>query len=121
VTLGTGDAVAAEARSVAIFKNMIKTYVQQLADPYEFPSYHTAMRAPFDYYSLGNDYVGALVDWQRSVLGNPERWDAIESQLAAGENVILLANHQSGAPKSMAAPRPHAWAAQRRMRLSFPC
>jgi glycerol-3-phosphate O-acyltransferase len=97
VTLGTGDAAAAEAKSVAIFKNMIKTYAQQLSDPYEFPSYHTAMRSPFDYYTLGNEYVGALVDWRRSVLRHEARWSTIEAQLAAGENVILLANHQSEA------------------------
>ena len=96
VALGTGNAAEAEARSVGIFKNMIKTYVQQLADPYEFPSYHTAMRSPFDYYALGNQYVGALIDWQRSVLANCELWDVVEKQLAAGENVVLLANHQSG-------------------------
>ncbi len=97
MTLGTGDAVAAEAKSVAIFKNMIKTYAQQLSDPYEFPSYHKAMREPFDYYTLGNEYVGALVDWRRSVLRHPERWNTIAAQLDAGENVILLANHQSEA------------------------
>jgi glycerol-3-phosphate O-acyltransferase len=82
---------------VAIFKNMIKTYAQQLSDPYEFPSYHKAIREPFDYYSLGNEYVGALVDWNRSVIWHQERLDAIEKQLNAGENVILLANHQSEA------------------------
>ena len=97
MTLGISDAAAAEAKSVAIFKNMIKTYAQQLADPYEFPSYHTAMRSPFDYYALGNEYVGALVDWKRSVLRNAERWSTIQAQLDAGENVILLANHQSEA------------------------
>ena len=97
MTLGLGDAALAEQRSVAIFKNMIKTYAQQLVDPYEFPSYHLAMRAPFDYYTLGNEYVGALVDWRRSVLRNAERWDVVEAQLAAGENVVLLANHQSEA------------------------
>lgn len=98
VTLGNGgDAAAAEAKSVACFKGMIKTYAQQLLEPYEFPSYHTAMRVPFDYYALGNEYVGNLVDWTRSVLGHPERWDALQAQLAAGHNVVLLANHQSEA------------------------
>lgn len=82
---------------MAIFKNMIKTYAQQLSDPYEFPSYHKAIREPFDYYTLGNEYVGALVDWRRSVIWHQERLDAIVKQLDAGENVILLANHQSEA------------------------
>ena len=96
-TLGVGDAAEAERRSVAVFKDMVRTYAQQLVDPYEFPSYHTAMREPFDYYKLGNQYVGGLVDWCRSLLCNPERWGAIQQQLDAGQNVILLANHQSEA------------------------
>ncbi len=33
--------------------------------------------------------------WQ--VLGFRERWDAIEAALAKGENVVLLANHQTEA------------------------
>ena len=82
---------------MSIFKNMIKTYAQQLADPYEFPSYHKAIREPFDYYKLGNEYVGALIDWKRSLICHQERLDTIQKQLDAGENVILLANHQSEA------------------------
>ena len=97
VTLGVGDAAEAEARSVSIFKEMVRSYAGQLLDPYEFPSYHTAMRQPIDYYALGNSYVGALVDWRRSLLRNPQRWTDIQQQLDAGDNVILLANHQSEA------------------------
>ena len=96
-TLGVGDAAEAERRSVAVFKDMVRTYAQQLVDPYEFPSYHTAIREPFDYYKLGNQYVGGLVDWRRSLVCHPERWGTIQEQLGRGENVILLANHQSEA------------------------
>lgn len=131
-----GDRDEASRRTVDIFKRMIKAYAGQLDEPYEFPSYHTAMRDPFDYYQLGNDYVGAMIDWQRSVvrpsaspprcaalvpeivraaatdqhphrsppggknppqLRHERRWDTVLKQLAAGENVILLANHQSEA------------------------
>lgn len=31
------------------------------------------------------------------MLGQPERWAEIAKQLAAGENVVLLANHQTEA------------------------
>lgn len=98
VTLGSGgDAARAEAESVATFKGMVKAYARQLAFPYEFPSYHTAMRHPVDYYALGNQYVGNLVDWGRSVLAFPDRWGRVAAALAAGDNVVLLANHQSEA------------------------
>lgn len=63
-----GDRDEASRRTVDIFKRMIRAYAGQLDEPYEFPSYHTAMRDPFDYYQLGNDYVGAMIDWNRSVV-----------------------------------------------------
>lgn len=73
MTLGVGgDRAEASRRTVDIFKRMIKAYAGQLDEPYEFPSYHTSMREPFDYYQLGNDYVGAMIDWDRSVV----RWPA---------------------------------------------
>jgi len=55
------------------------------------------LREPYDYYKLGNDYINELVNYDRSVLGQPERWDEMVAQLDRGENVILLANHQSEA------------------------
>ena len=52
---------------------------------------------PIDYYQMGNDYVGTMVDWNRSVMGNAYLWDDIERQVAAGENIVFFANHQSEA------------------------
>jgi hypothetical protein len=78
---------------------MIRAYAGQLlGTPYEFGSYHTAIRdGPIDYYQMGNDYVGTLIDYERSVLGNKAAWDQVQAQVQAGENVVLLANHQSEA------------------------
>ena len=58
---------------------------------------------------MANVYIGSLIDFERSVLMNPERWTLIQKQIEvqeffffqkkncyqAGENVILFANHQS--------------------------
>jgi len=78
---------------------MIRAYAGQLlGTPYEFGSYHTAIReGPIDYYQMGNDYVGTLVDYDRSVLGNKAAWDQVQAQVQAGETVVFLANHQSEA------------------------
>ena len=100
MALGVGSREEAARRTVNIFKRMIKAYAGQLEEPYEFPSYHESMRSPIDYYQLGNDYVGSMIDWQRSVLGHPERWTTVQQQLEAGDNVVLLANHQSEADAS---------------------
>jgi glycerol-3-phosphate O-acyltransferase len=75
---------------------MIKAYAEQLiGDPYSFPSYHRSIRAPFDYYQMANVYIGSLIDFDRSVLRNFSIWSKVQTQLEAGENVILLGNHQS--------------------------
>uniref|UniRef100_A0A7S0RXK5 Phospholipid/glycerol acyltransferase domain-containing protein n=1 Tax=Pyramimonas obovata TaxID=1411642 RepID=A0A7S0RXK5_9CHLO len=94
-----GDAAKASSKTAAIFREMIRAYAGQLIGvPYQFPNYHTAIReGPIDYFKLGNDYVGTLINYDRSLLGNPHLWAQIEQQIAAKENVVLFANHQSEA------------------------
>ncbi len=59
--------------------------------------YTSQLQEPYDYYEFGQRYVRNLIDFDNSVLGHPEIFDAMEAQLAAGENVVLLANHQTEA------------------------
>lgn len=73
------------------------TVINQFANPYKFPSRHEAITEPYDYFEFGQTYVGSLIDFTKSYLGHRERFDEIEKQLEAGENVIILANHQSEA------------------------
>lgn len=73
------------------------TVINQLASPYKFPSFHQGITEPYDYFEFGQKYVGSLTDFSRSYLGHRERFDAMQRQLAAGDNVIILANHQSEA------------------------
>ena len=60
--------------------------------PSPFPT-----QEPYDYYEFGQRYVRNLINFEESVLGHPEIFDTIEAQLAAGENVVMLANHQTEA------------------------
>jgi len=93
-----GDVAKAAKHTTLIFREMIRAYAGQiLGTPYEFPSYHQSIREPIDYYKMGNDYVGSMIDYTRSVMGNAHLWDDIQRQVDAGENVVFLANHQSEA------------------------
>lgn len=73
------------------------TVINQFSNPYKFPSFHKSMTEPYDYFEFGQKYVGSLIDFTKSYLGHRERFDEIEKQLNAGENVIIFANHQSEA------------------------
>lgn len=66
-------------------------------EPHKFEPYHQAMREPYDYYALGNDFANGVINREDSALVGLERIQAIQEQVAAGDNVVLLANHQSEA------------------------
>jgi glycerol-3-phosphate O-acyltransferase len=66
-----------------------------LKAPYTFEVYYEASRSPFDYYQWGLDFFRPLVKFDESKVLGGENLSVIEQQLAKGENVILLANHQA--------------------------
>lgn len=43
------------------------------------------------------NYVRNLIDFENSVVGNIHNFDRIEELLAKGDNVVVLANHQTEA------------------------
>jgi glycerol-3-phosphate O-acyltransferase len=63
--------------------------------PHVFEPYHRRLTTPFDYYTFGVDFFRPLVDESASTLHGVEHLRRISAQLAAGDNVIFLANHQS--------------------------
>lgn len=69
----------------------------QFEHPYSFEPYHQKVRAPFDFYRFGLDFMRPLINLSSSQVLGLEQVDAICSQLKKGENVILLANHQTEA------------------------
>jgi glycerol-3-phosphate O-acyltransferase len=76
---------------------MLRRSVDQFVNPYTFPSFHTRIQEPYNYYEFGQRYVRNLIDFDASVVGHLEIFDTIQAQLEAGENVVLLANHQTEA------------------------
>lgn len=59
-----------------------------------FEPYHAAVRAPFDYYKFGNDFVKHLVDHSKSTIVGHDHLREIQILLKKGHNVVFLANHQ---------------------------
>jgi len=78
--------------TLSTFFSLIK---EQLSHPYIFSHYHLAERSPFDFYDFALSMVQPLVDWDRSYIKGREHLDDIISATKRGDNVILLANHQT--------------------------
>lgn len=78
---------------------LLNTYfdliIEQIQHPYPFEPYHERMRSPFDYYALGLEFIRPLVVLEQSKVLGIANIHQIEAQLAKGENVVLLANHQT--------------------------
>lgn len=69
----------------------------QFKDPYTFPSKHMKIQQPFDYYAMLQRFSGNLINFDASYVGHAERILDMKQAIARGENVLLLANHQSEA------------------------
>jgi glycerol-3-phosphate O-acyltransferase len=75
---------------------------EQLDRPFTFEPYHQQILAPFNYYRYGVEFLRPLVDKTRSTVGGRNNLDRAAAQLAAGDNVIFLANHQTeGDPQAI--------------------
>lgn len=77
------------------FGAYVQQVIKQVATPYEFGHYHEMLREPFDNHALGVEFFRTLVDEEQSHLEGIDNVKRIEQQLAAGENVFLLSNHQT--------------------------
>ena len=86
-----------DKRVVHIMKQILRCVFKEFVDPYEFPSYHERILEPYNYYDFGQEYVSCMTDFENSYIGHVDRFEEVQQKLRAGENVILLANHQSEA------------------------
>jgi len=76
-------------------------------DTYTFDVSHEALRGnpdtedgnTVDYYAFGCDFFRPCMNLEKSVVLGRENLQQAMDQIAAGENVILLANHQSEADR----------------------
>jgi glycerol-3-phosphate O-acyltransferase len=78
-----------------ILDQFLQIVDEQIAHPYAFPPFHKRLHQPFDYYRIGLDLLRPLVIFQQSRVLGLEYIKEIEQVIRKGENVILLANHQT--------------------------
>lgn len=74
---------------------LIKLIIEQIQHPHQFSIFHRSLRQPFDYYQFGLDFIRPFIDFTHSKILGLDSLQAIRGQLKKGENVILLANHQT--------------------------
>ncbi len=85
-----------------IFEILVELVKDQCQNPFHFNHYHQQIRAPFDYYLYGIEFLRPLINYSESKTYGLEIFDQIEDQLDKGDNVIFLANHQIEAdPQAM--------------------
>jgi len=80
-----------------VLTNLFKKVLENMKDPHKFEPFHAAMREPFDYYALGNEFATGVINAEDSTVIGKEQIEKIRAQVAAGDNVVLFANHQSEA------------------------
>ena len=78
-----------------ILKQFLEETIPFFKAPYPFEPYHAQIRSPIDYYALGLDLLRPLVIFERSKTFGLDHVEQMEAQLSKGDNVILLANHQT--------------------------
>ncbi len=78
-----------------IMLEFIRHIERELQSPTHFPVYHPKEREPIDFYAFGTALMRPLVDLSHSAVVGLEQVQKMVGQLSAGDNVILLANHQT--------------------------
>jgi glycerol-3-phosphate O-acyltransferase len=87
-----GDSFEKSLPESLLFLELIE---RQFDHPYTFEPYHRKIRHPIDYYRFGIDLIRPLIDLPFSTVRHKEHLEEICQPLKKGENVILLANHQT--------------------------
>lgn len=89
---------------VPILKEYLGHVEDQIREPFVFEPYHVAWTEEngnaVDHLRMDTEFMEPLLDRADSVLLGAEHVETIEAQLAAGENVVLLSNHQTEADPS---------------------
>jgi glycerol-3-phosphate O-acyltransferase len=73
----------------------LEKIVDNIENPYHFEPYHQHQVAPFNYYHFGLEFTRPIVILDRSTILHAENLNLLAAQLKQGDNVILLANHQT--------------------------
>ncbi len=83
------------AEAESHFKKLLELVTEQLKKPYKFDIFHQSIRKPFDFYQFGLNFIRPLIDFNKSKLNGLDNVKKMIGQIQRGENVILLANHQT--------------------------
>lgn len=78
-----------------LLKKFLELAVEQIHNPFSFELFHERVLTPFNYYEFGVEFIRPLVVQAKSKALYLNRVSHIADQLAQGDNVILLANHQT--------------------------
>lgn len=81
--------------SLKLFDLLMKLVFEQIKKPHQFSIFHRSIREPFDYYQFGLDFIRPFINFNYSKIFGMDSLKRIQDQLKKGENVILLANHQT--------------------------
>ena len=76
------------------FNVYLDLVAKQMTCPYSFELFHQQVRHPFDYYTFGIDFFRPIIDPAESIVLGLDYAEEIDLHIRAGNNVILLANHQ---------------------------
>ena len=90
--------------AVPVLEQYVSLVDAQLKNPFKFEPFHRAVYEPIDHYDMDTKFMEPLIDMDDSVVLGLEHFTTIKEQLARGENVVFLSNHQTEAD-------PSAWSA----------
>ncbi|WP_201456298.1 1-acyl-sn-glycerol-3-phosphate acyltransferase [Chlamydia sp. 17-3921] len=79
----------------ALCLQWLKIVIEDLKNPFIFLPYHKKIRSPIDLFHFGIEFFSVLIDDENSRVVNIEQLDSIQQYISRGDNVILLANHQT--------------------------
>lgn len=97
--LSYASALSKNNHDAAHYDPLIFQFVDLVIDlaknPPVFEPYHEHIRAPFDYYQFGLDFIRPLVHFETSKVLGLANLEKMALQVQQGQNVILFANHQT--------------------------
>jgi len=64
--------------------------VPQFVAPYTFPSFHSRLLEPYNYYAFGQRYVSTLIDFSNSFLGHADLWKKVSETRHNNKRGCLL-------------------------------
>ena len=81
---------------------LLSNVAKNMRDPFQFAPFHQAVRAPNDFYKWAQSFMNTLILWEDSPCEGLDALAEVNRLVEAGDNVILLANHQTEADPQVA-------------------